>query len=67
MKLEYHMKILNDAQPIRALTKAVVNEFHGPTTLDTKHYSTLFMVQRLCDLGQLENFKCDMQKILYKT
>jgi len=60
-------KLLQDEKPIAELTKAVLHEFYGEVVINNKHYSNLFMSQRLCDLNQLQEFYCTMQDYLYTS
>jgi hypothetical protein len=58
---------LCDQQSVKDLVEVVVHEYYGSNPLDTSHSVALFMEQRLCDVNQLEKFKCEMQKLLYKA
>ena len=35
--------------------------------MDTEHYASLFMSQRIYNLALLDKFKCEMHKLLYKA
>jgi hypothetical protein len=45
---------------------AISHEFFGQAPMDTKHFSNMFMSYILYNLSLLDQFKCEMQKLIYK-
>jgi hypothetical protein len=58
--------IISPDDPMYELVKAVSNEFYENVPEDPKHYSNLFLSQRLCDISMRFEYKCVMKYLLYK-
>ena len=50
------------------ILKALGKKFHGEDEMDERdHYASLFMTARLCNLAQVEEYFCYMQKLLIRA